>query len=104
MKYSIYFTPTASDMLAAITDRRIREKVRDTIDRLEIDPHKQGKALVGPLMGFRSLRAAGQRYRIVYTIRDEQVVVMIVGVGIRKDGDRNDIYRRLQKLIRLKLI
>lgn len=104
MKYAIVLTATAQRMLLEISDRRIREKIIQTIDRLQVDPEKQGKPLAGPLAGFRSLRAVGQRYRIIYTIEREKIVVAVVSVGIRKDGSRDDIYLRLQKLIRLRLV
>ncbi len=104
MKYSIQITPTAAEMLEDIQDRSVREKVVETIDRLVQDPQKQGKPLLGPLTSYRSLRAVGQRYRIIYTVREQAIIVIIVGVGLRKEGDRGDIYRRLQKLVRLHLI
>jgi mRNA interferase RelE/StbE len=104
MKYSIHVTPTAQEMLEDIQDRRVREKIVTTIDRLGQDPQKQGKPLIGPLAGFRSLRAVGQRYRIIYAVKEREVIVIIVAVGIRKEGDRGDIYRRLQKLVRLHLL
>ncbi len=91
-------------MLAEIADRRVREKIRQTIDRLINDPEKQGKPLVGPYLGYRSLRAVGQRYRIIYRVEHHKVLVIVVGIGLRKEGDKADIYRRLQKLIHLKLI
>ena len=91
-------------MLEEIQDKRVREKIVTTIDRLEYDPQKQGKPLLGPLQGFRSLRAAGQRYRVIYTVREQEVIVIIVAIGIRKEGDKGDIYRRIQKLVRLNLI
>lgn len=56
------------------------------------------------LMGFRSLRTVGQRYRIIYRVDRNRVLVIVVAVGLRKEGDRNDIYRLAQKLVRLRLI
>jgi mRNA interferase RelE/StbE len=41
----------------------------------------------------------GQRYRIVYEIEEETIVVLVIGVGRRKDGDKRDIYRLLGKLL-----
>jgi mRNA interferase RelE/StbE len=99
VKYEIQLTPLALEMLAAIKDRREQEKLRDRIDQLRIDPEKQGKALVDNLSGFRSIRAIGQRYRIVYKVEQQQVLVVIVGVGRRKDGDKKDIYTVLEKLL-----
>lgn len=104
MSYSIILTPTARGMLEEIQDRRVRQKVADTINRLAQDPEKQGKPLLGELAEFRSARAAGQRCRVVYKIEGKRVLAAVVGVGIRKEGDKHDIYRRLQKLIQLRLI
>lgn len=104
MKWQILLTPTALQLLADISDRRIREKIGAVIDRLVDDPEKQGKALLGELSGFRSIRAVGQRYRIIYQIRGVEVVVVIVAVGIRRDGGRDDIYNLAKKLFRLGLL
>lgn len=104
MKWRILLTPTALKLLSGISDRRIREKIGAVIDRLAEDPEKQGKALLGELAGFRSIRAVGQRYRIIYQIRGNDVVVVIVAVGIRRDGAKDDIYNLAKKLFRLKLL
>ena len=45
------------------------------------------------------MRAVGQRYRIVYKIEEQQVLVLIVGIGRRQDGDKKDIYTLLGKLL-----
>ena len=104
MKWQILFTPTAFKLLSDISDRHIREKIGAVIDRLTEDPEKQGKALLGELAGFRSIRAVGQRYRIIYQIRDNDIVVVIVAVGIRRDGAKDDIYNLAKKLFRLRLL
>ena len=104
MIHRIVVTPTALRLLAAISDRRVREKIGQRIDGLAHDPEKQGKSLGGELAAFRSLRAVGQRYRILYRVDRAQVLVMIVTVGLRKEGDRNDIYRLTKRLLRLGFI
>jgi mRNA interferase RelE/StbE len=104
VKWRILLTPTALKLLSDISDRRIREKIGVVIDRLAEDPEKQGKALLGELAGFRSLRAVGQRYRVIYQIRGNDIVVVIVAVGIRRDGARDDIYNLAKKLFRLRLL
>jgi mRNA interferase RelE/StbE len=71
---------------------------------LSDDPEKQGKALLGNLAGFRSIRAVGQRYRIIYKVRGEEVIVLIVAIGIRRDGAKDDIYNLAKKLFRLGLL
>jgi mRNA interferase RelE/StbE len=102
--YRIVIAPTALKMLKGVPDRRVRELIVKRIDELKKDPEKQGKALIGELAGYRSLRAAGQRYRIIYRVGRAEVVVYIVAVGIRKEGGRTDIYQLAKKLIRLRLI
>ena len=103
MTYPVLITPTALKMLQNILDRRIREKIRDRIDGLVEDPEKQGRPLTGELAGFRSLRAVGQRYRVIYRTERAKVIVFVVGVGIRKEGSRADIYALAKKLVRLGL-
>ena len=104
MTWSISFTHKALEMLQGIKDRRIREKICERIDGLTEDPEKQGKPLVGELSSYRSIRAVGQRYRIIYRVEESVVLVVVVAVGIRKEGGRKDIYNLAKKLIRLKLI
>ena len=98
IEYDIQLTPLALEMLAEVKDRREQEKLRDRIDQLKIEPEKQGKALVDNLSGFRSIRAVGQRDRIVYKVEQERVMVVVVGLGRRKDGEKKDIYSILEKL------
>ena len=104
MSWRITITPTAMHMLTGITDRRIREKIVAVIDRLAEEPEKQGKAMLGELAGFRSIRAVGQRYRIIYTVKGGEIVVVVVAVGIRRDGARDDVYNLAKKLLRLGLL
>ncbi len=90
-------------LFEAIADRRIREQLRNRIDGLAHDPERQGKPMREELAGWRSLRAVGQRYRIIYRVDRHRVLVIVVAVGLRKEGDRQDIYRLAQKLVRLGL-
>ena len=99
VEYEIQFSPLALEMLEAVQDKRELGKLRDRINQLKLDPDKQGKALTDNLAGLRSVRAVGQRYRIVYEIEEETIVVLVIGVGRRKDGDKKDIYRLLGKLL-----
>ena len=104
MRWQVGLTPHARVMLEAIQDRRIREKIRDRIDGLTEEPEKQGKPLTGELTGFRSLRAVGQRYRIIYRIEEGKVLVLVMAMGIRKEGSGKDIYMLARKLLRLRLL
>ena len=100
MAYQVSLTPGAMKMLADISDNRIQGELVKRAEMLAEEPEKQRIALVGNLAGLRRVRAVGQRYRIVYRVDQEQVIVMVVGLGIRKDGDRKDVYRLMQRLYR----
>ena len=89
-------------MLEEISDRRIRRIVGERISALAEEPEKQGGPLFGELAGYRSIRAVGQRYRIICKVHQDQVVV--VAVGIRKEGDKRDIYRLMSRLVNLGLM
>jgi len=104
MKYQIVIGSAAQKMLSKIKDIRTRKSIARCIDRLEYEPEKQGKSLFGSLSDFRSIRAAGQRYRIIYKVEKEKIIVYIVAAGIRKDGDKRDIYNLTKKLLRLGLL
>lgn len=104
MRYQIEISPSALDMLKQVQDRRIRAKIIERIDGLAEEPDKQGKPLTAEFAGYRSLRAVGQRYRIIYRLAVEKVIVTVIAVGIRKEGDKKDIYTLAKKLLRAHLL
>ena len=104
MRWHIKLTLPALKQLAAIQDTRVRESISRRINTLEYEPEKQGKPLSDELAGYRSIRAVGQRYRILYKLEEEQVIVAVVALGIRKAGDKKDVYELAKKLARLGLL
>jgi mRNA interferase RelE/StbE len=102
--FQIEITPTALGMINKVQDRRIRAKIIETIDGLAENPEKKGKPLTAELDGYHSVRAAGQRYRIIYRIDNEKIIVLVVAAGIRREGDRKDIFELAKKLIRARLL
>ena len=101
--YKIKLTKTAAENLKKI-DRKTRTQIVNKIESLKEEPKLLGKSLKGPLKEFRSIRAAGQRYRIIYKVINEEIVVIIIAVGIRKEGDKKDIYELLKKYIKTGLM
>ncbi len=79
--------------LDTITDTRTYEAISRKIRGLEQEPQKQGKQLGKDLADYRAVRAAGQRYRVIYQVATLEGVVTVVVVGIRKEGDKRDVYR-----------
>ena len=104
MKYTVRLTQQAKKMLAAISDKRVQTKLAERMEKLSQSPEKQGKALLSSLSGYRSVRAVGQRFRIIYTIDDDIVTVLVVALGIRKEKDKKDIYQLAKKLIQKNLV
>jgi mRNA interferase RelE/StbE len=102
-RYEVLWTETAFQMLSAIGDRRIQQQLFDTSKRLEVEPEKQGKPLHESLLGYRSLRAAGQRYRVIYSPDPRTLRVYLVAAGLRRQGARDDIYELAQRMIGLGL-
>lgn len=104
MTWRIRLTATVRSQLLAIKDRRTRAKLAKRIDTLSQEPKKQGKPLIGELKGVYSVRAAGQRYRILYRVEDEAVVVLVVALGLRRAGDKKDIYALARRLLKVGLL
>ncbi|MEH2191276.1 MAG: type II toxin-antitoxin system RelE/ParE family toxin [Nostoc sp.] len=98
-EYEIELTSLALEMLTDVKDKRHQKSLSERIDKLKTDPEKQGKPLIDKLRGYRSVRGVGQRYRIIYKVELEKVVVLVVGFGLRKEGDKGDIYTLLQRLL-----
>lgn len=74
MTYRIEFTEEARADLKAIEDQRSQQAIAKKINDLKTEPEKRGKALTDELKGkgLYSVRAAGQRYRVVYRIKVEE--------------------------------
>lgn len=104
MIHQIRLAPFAFQCLKNIADRRVQVKLQEAIDGLAEEPAKQGKALIGELGGYRSLRAVGQRYRVIYRVDATNALVLIVALGIRKAGSKKDVYALARKLLRLRLV
>jgi mRNA interferase RelE/StbE len=97
--YKIKITALAAQMLRDI-EATARNQIVAKIEQLKEEPELLGKPLVGPLKDYRSVRAAGQRYRIIYQVHKETILVIVVAVGIRKSGDKKDIYELMKKLVK----
>jgi len=98
LKYRIRITDTCLALIEKIPDKKIQRTILDRIKNLSDEPDKQGKRLVKDLSGFRSILVAG-RYRIIYKIDKQTVIVHVLAAGIRKEGDKKDIYKIAKKLL-----
>ena len=88
MSYELNFHPDALDEWRKL-DKSVREQFKKKLaERLE-NPRVPGSQLSGAKDRFKiRLRNAG--FRLVYEVRDQQLVVLVVAVGKR---ERNAVYK-----------
>ena len=101
--YTIRLTLVAADSLKKL-DATTQRQVIHKIESLKQELLLLGKPLKGPLKEYRSIRAAGQGYRIIYKVIESEIIVVVVSIGIRKDGDKKDIYALMKKYIKTGLL
>lgn len=102
--YTVRWTETAIKLLEAIPDRRIQRTIHTRAGQLDRDPEQQGIALLGEFMGFRRVEAVGKRYRIIYRVDRAEAAVAVVLAGLRKAGDKRDVYALAKKLLKQGLL
>jgi len=98
--YKIKLTKLAIEKLNEL-ESKTRNQIINKIEALREEPNLRGKPLKGILKEYRSIRAAGQRYRIIYKVEEDKVIVIVINIGIRKDGDKKDIYELMKKYIKI---
>ena len=104
MIYTVRLTAHARAVLEQVRDKRVQGILLERMQGLAQEPEKQGKPLWAELQGYRSIRAAGQRWRIIYKVEHAKVVVLVVALGSRKQGDRADVYELARKLLKRGLL
>ena len=87
MTYRIEFAPTAKRDLKKFSPGAVLKRNRDTIDNLANEPRPGG---VTKLQGTDDLwRIRVGDYRIVYSINDGKLLVLVVRLGHRRDIYKN---------------
>ena len=84
-RYRLFIKPSAVKEIEAIPTQQDRRRVVDRIDSLADDPRPPG---CQKLSGADKYRVRQGRYRILYTVQDERLVVTVVRVAQRKDAYR----------------
>jgi mRNA interferase RelE/StbE len=81
VSYSIRIKASAAKALARV-DPRDRKRLVEAIDRLADEP-AAGAALKGEFGGLRRLRVG--QYRIIYETIHDQLTVLVVRIGHRRE-------------------
>jgi mRNA interferase RelE/StbE len=88
MAFRLLYLPAAEKDILALP-RSVIERVRRGLERLAENP-RLGKPLHGELAPFWSYRVGD--YGVVYEIRDEKLIVLVVVLGHRRE-----IYERARR-------
>lgn len=80
--YRILIKPSAVKEIEAIPLKKDRQRIIERIGKLAVNPRPFG---CEKLSGQDKYRLRQGRYRILYSIADQDLVVQVVKVGHRKD-------------------
>jgi mRNA interferase RelE/StbE len=95
-RYSLSYKRSAEKALAKIPQRKARERVEDAIEELAVEPRPPvSKQLSGKHSIYRRIDVSGvgSEYRVIYEVRDEELVIVVVIVG-----QREGVYDMLKRL------
>ena len=91
MAYRVEVTPAAERDLRKL-DPHVRKRVNRDILRLGENPRPHGaEKMEAKEKLYRVYVGPGKNYRVIYQIRDEVLLVLVVKVG-----DRKEVYRRVK--------
>jgi mRNA interferase RelE/StbE len=81
-RYAVQYAPAALRHLRKLP-AGVAQRILPAIDQLREDPRPPGvKAMVGR-RGYYRIRAGD--YRVIYTVRDAELLVMVVEIGHRRE-------------------
>jgi len=94
--FELRFTLDAASDIKAL-DGSVRNQLRKVLEKkLAVDPEGYGLPLRGSLAGYWKHQFGN--HRLVYRIYPGHRVVVVCAVGVRKQGDVEDIYRQLESV------
>ncbi|HEX3963337.1 MAG TPA: type II toxin-antitoxin system RelE/ParE family toxin [Trebonia sp.] len=82
MTYRVIVQPRARKAFLSL-DGPVRKRVGAAIDGLAEDPRPPGARALTGLPG--ALRIRVSDYRIVYTVQDDQLIVLVIDIGHRRE-------------------
>ena len=82
-RYTVTILPAALRVLRSLP-QNVRTRIRGEIDSLAENPRPHGvKSLQGSQKGYLRVRVGD--YRIIYRIEDDRLLVVVVGIGHRRE-------------------
>lgn len=97
-QFELRYTSDAAADIKSL-DGSVRKQLRKVLEKkLAVDPEGYGLPLRGSLAGYWKHQFGD--HRVVYRIYLELRVVVVCAVGVRKQGDAEDIYSQLESVAR----
>jgi mRNA interferase RelE/StbE len=84
-RWRLKFVPAALDEWQRL-DGSVKEPLRNLLRKRLEQPHVPGAALHGSLQGCYKIKLRQQGYRLVYTVEDDALVVLVLAVDKREDS------------------
>ncbi len=72
----------------------VKETFRKLLKKRVLQPHLPGSALKGPLIGCYKIKLRQQGYRLIYTVQDDVITVLVLTINKREN---NAVYKSLLK-------
>jgi mRNA interferase RelE/StbE len=82
LPYRVLFYPAAERQLAKLSAGP-RQRVLDRVARLAADPRPRGSVKLAGALELHRVRVGD--YRVIYEIRDDEVLVLVVAIGHRRE-------------------
>ncbi len=83
MSYQILFSPKSRKQIRALKDKKLKERIRDSIIEIGEDPWHKGTIKVERYENIRRKRVG--RYRILYMVDKQRKEVLIVKIEKRTE-------------------
>lgn len=94
--YKLDFLVSAAKEWANL-DKGLKDQFLKVLNRRLLEPRVEGALLSGELEGLYRIKLRKSGYRLVYTVQDDVLVVLVIAVGKR---DKFDVYRLAVKRLR----
>ena len=84
-KYRLQFVPSAWAEWQKFDDS-VKEPMRKLLKKRLDNPHVPGAALHGALLGHYKIKLNKQGFRLVYSVQDDVLIVMVMALDKREDS------------------
>jgi len=85
MSYTVELKPSAAKALAG-SPRRDQERVGAKLDALALEPRPQGAKVLRGEAGLLRVRVGD--YRVIYTVEDDVLLVLVIRIAHRREAYR----------------